>query len=310
MVRRVGNAVKSVNNSHNKSLRFGISPSGIWKNSTSDRTGSATSGSEAYYKVYADARTWIQNEWIDYITPQIYWETGHAQADYETLVAWWSNEVQGTKVDLYIGQGVYKDAVATEITKQLQINAKYAAVKGSIYFSLRDLLNNRMQAQTQLTSYYGQVAGGSTSSGGSNVTTTVVDKSAVGKSGTVNVALLNVRAGARVDRDMGTQIASGTTVEIRDVLNEWYKIKLSNGTVGWVPAEFIKVGETVINTFPRTGTVTATTLNIRAGARVDRDLVAKVSYGTQVTLLSELGDWYKVRLANNLVGWCVKTYIK
>lgn len=37
------------------SVEFGISPMGIWKNSTSDEAGSATRGSEGYYTVYGDA---------------------------------------------------------------------------------------------------------------------------------------------------------------------------------------------------------------------------------------------------------------
>lgn len=54
--------------------------------------------------------------------PQIYWETGNSAADYETLVKWWNDLVEGTDVDLYIGQGIYKDSVASEIVKEMQIN--------------------------------------------------------------------------------------------------------------------------------------------------------------------------------------------
>ena len=71
MISKVGAAIKKTN----PKVVFGVSPSGIWKNDLSDITGSNTSGSESYYSVYADTRTWIQNEWIDYVVPQIYWET-------------------------------------------------------------------------------------------------------------------------------------------------------------------------------------------------------------------------------------------
>ncbi|MEG0708162.1 MAG: family 10 glycosylhydrolase, partial [Cellulosilyticaceae bacterium] len=102
MIRQVSEVIKKVD----QTVMFGISPMGIWKNDLSDITGSSTGGSESYYTVAADTRTWIQNEWIDYVVPQIYWETGHKLADYETLVSWWSSEVEGTKVKLYIGQGI------------------------------------------------------------------------------------------------------------------------------------------------------------------------------------------------------------
>lgn len=134
-------------------VEFGVSPVGIWKNNDSDPSGSATKGYEGYFSVYGDSRTWIQKGWVDYIVPQIYWETGNKAADYETLVKWWKKEVQGTNVKLYIGQGIYKDVVAGEITKQLMINEENQA-DGSIFFSLRDLLSNRAGCATAVQSYY------------------------------------------------------------------------------------------------------------------------------------------------------------
>jgi uncharacterized lipoprotein YddW (UPF0748 family) len=138
MVAAVHNAIKEINSD----VKFGISPSGIWKNSSSDSTGSNTNGYEAFYSVAADSRAWIKNGWIDYIVPQIYWETGNRAADYETLVNWWSNEVKGTNVKLYVGHGVYKDVVANEIDTQMQINTKYPEVSGSFYYGVQNILDN------------------------------------------------------------------------------------------------------------------------------------------------------------------------
>ena len=149
LVKRVYKTIKNIN----ASVEFGISPMGIWKNDTSDPEGSATNGSEGYYTVYGDAKTWIEKGWVDYIVPQIYWERGNAYADYETLVKWWSDVVQGTNVKLYIGQGIYKDSVAKEIVEELEVNEKYH-VDGSFFFSLRDLLNNREGCYDALQEYY------------------------------------------------------------------------------------------------------------------------------------------------------------
>lgn len=136
-------------------VEFGISPMGIWKNSTSDPEGSATRGTEGYYSVFGDAKTWVEKGWVDYIVPQIYWEQGNAYADYETLVEWWSDVVKGTGVDLYIGHGIYKDVVASEIVEQLEVNEKYN-VSGSFFFSLRDLLNNRQGCADAVKAYYAE----------------------------------------------------------------------------------------------------------------------------------------------------------
>ena len=150
LIQRVDQTIHSID----ASVAFGISPMGVWKNSSSDPEGSATKGSEGYYTVYGDAKKWVEEGWVDYIVPQIYWETGNSSADYETLVKWWNDVVEGTDVALYIGQGVYKDLVASEITKQLEINQKYDNVSGSFYFSLRDLLNDRQGAGTAIQAYY------------------------------------------------------------------------------------------------------------------------------------------------------------
>lgn len=126
---------------------------GIWKNSTSDPAGSNTRGSEGYYTVSGDAKVWIEKGWVDYVAPQIYWEKGNAYADYETLVKWWSDLVKNTNVKLYIGQGIYKDVVASEIIDQMKINEKYD-VRGSIFFSAKDIFDNRQGAATALKAYY------------------------------------------------------------------------------------------------------------------------------------------------------------
>lgn len=149
LVKQVYRTIKDID----ASVAFGISPMGIWKNSTSDSAGSATKGSEGYYTVYGDAKKWVEKGWVDYIVPQIYWEQGNAYADYETLVKWWSDVVEGTGVKLYIGQGVYKDSVAKEITEELRVNENYH-VDGSFFFSLRDLLNNRQGCCDALKEYY------------------------------------------------------------------------------------------------------------------------------------------------------------
>ncbi len=87
---------------------FGVSPSGIWKNGSGDEDGSDTRGFEHYSQSYADSITWIQNGWIDYLCPQIYWEIGNDAADFETLVHWWSDRIRGTDVSLVIGLAAYK----------------------------------------------------------------------------------------------------------------------------------------------------------------------------------------------------------
>ncbi|GAA4154733.1 glycoside hydrolase family 10 protein [Actinomadura keratinilytica] len=130
-------------------VRFGISPFGVWRNDTSDPAGSPTRALQSYDDIHADTRKWIREGWIDYVTPQLYWTIGDPRADYAKLVEWWARQVQGTKVQLTIGQAAYrvgKDAAwrkPDELSRHLKLNARYPQVRGDVYFSASDLVENR-----------------------------------------------------------------------------------------------------------------------------------------------------------------------
>ena len=76
-------------------VKFGISPFGVWRNIATDPEGSdTTAGAQTYDDLYADTRSWVREDWIDYIAPQVYWHIGFAPADYAELVPWWADQVQ------------------------------------------------------------------------------------------------------------------------------------------------------------------------------------------------------------------------
>ena len=143
-------------------VEFGISPFGVWRNRSVDPTGSDTKASvTAYDNMYADVRTWIRNEWIDYVAPQIYWSLSFANARYDKLVDWWAQEVRGTDVKLYIGHSPYKLGTneagwqsAQEIVRQLEYNKRYSEVKGDLFFSAKDLRSNPLGVADALREYY------------------------------------------------------------------------------------------------------------------------------------------------------------
>ena len=85
-------------------VKFGVSPFGIYRNARSSSIGSNTRGLQNYDDLYADVLKWVNNGWIDYCVPQLYWQIGHKTADYETLIKWW-NEHAGNR-PLYIGEDV------------------------------------------------------------------------------------------------------------------------------------------------------------------------------------------------------------
>jgi uncharacterized lipoprotein YddW (UPF0748 family) len=140
-------------------VEFGISPFGIWRNSATDKAGSDTNGLQSYDAIYADTRKWVQQQWVDYIVPQLYWAIGFAKADYTKVLPWWSNLVKGTRVRLYIGQADYRVGEPgpwsdpAQLDKQLTLNDKYA-VSGSVHFSARQVRADRLGAVTRYRDHH------------------------------------------------------------------------------------------------------------------------------------------------------------
>lgn len=139
-------------------VQFGISPFGVWRNQSLDPTGSATTaGVNNYDDLYADTRTWIKNGTIDYITPQVYWSKNMAAARYNTLLNWWSKEVNTYAnthpVNLYLGVADYKVATDTvdktwndkmELPNQISSNRANGTADGQMHFSTRSIQANKL----------------------------------------------------------------------------------------------------------------------------------------------------------------------
>lgn len=138
-------------------VQFGISPFGIWKNQSSDPAGSDTRGTESYSAIYADTRKWVQEEWIDYIAPQIYWYFNYGPAAYENLIDWWAKQVEGKNVHLYIGHGAYRIGAddpnwldPDQMPNQIIFNRNFENVKGSIFFSTQSVRDNPLGFKDKL----------------------------------------------------------------------------------------------------------------------------------------------------------------
>lgn len=152
-------------------VKFGISPFGIWRNKGSDPTGSDTNGLQNYDDLYADARTWMKNGWVDYLAPQIYWHFGNPAAAYEKLIDWWTKEINGEhdhsgkhNIQLYIGQAAYRVGESNwtnpdQLPAQLRYNNDQGNnIAGNIMFSTSDLLRNPLGVRDAVASMYSRPA--------------------------------------------------------------------------------------------------------------------------------------------------------
>ncbi len=128
-------------------VRFGISPFGVWRNQSQDSRGSATqAGVTNYDDLYADILLWLENGWIDYVTPQIYWEFEHKAAPFEVLVDWWSRNTYGRHC--YIGLAPYRansNAAwrdKSQLPDQIALLREYPELQGAIFYSSKSFYGN------------------------------------------------------------------------------------------------------------------------------------------------------------------------
>jgi uncharacterized lipoprotein YddW (UPF0748 family) len=127
-------------------VKFGISPFGIWQNKTSSSLGSDTKGLESYSEIYCNTRKWLENRWVDYIMPQLYWNIGNIPADFSILVPWWANNSFDSH--LYIGHGAYRinESAAwqnpSEMPRQVRLVRNTANTQGSCFYNTNTLNKN------------------------------------------------------------------------------------------------------------------------------------------------------------------------
>ena len=66
-------------------IKVGISPFGIWRPNNPP----GVQGLDAYASIYADSRKWLQQGWVDYLAPQLYWAIAAPQQSFPALLDWW-----------------------------------------------------------------------------------------------------------------------------------------------------------------------------------------------------------------------------
>ena len=141
-------------------VKFGVSPFGIYRNKKSDPNGSETNGLQNYDDLYADVLKWVNNGWVDYNIPQVYWEIGHKAADYDTLVRWWAQHSSARP--LFIGQDVMRTVKAADLKnpKVHQMSAKMKlqralpGIQGSCQWYASAVVDNPGNYRTLLEKNY------------------------------------------------------------------------------------------------------------------------------------------------------------
>ncbi|MDR0766620.1 MAG: family 10 glycosylhydrolase [Odoribacteraceae bacterium] len=135
-------------------VRLGVSPFGIYRNKrdTPDGSGSDTRGTQAYADLHADVLLWERNGWIDYVIPQIYWETGHEIAGHVTLARWWNENTR--RAHLYTGQDVARTMNAGELARKINLSRALHRVKGNCFWPANEILRDNGGVADSLAARY------------------------------------------------------------------------------------------------------------------------------------------------------------
>ncbi|QBO59169.1 glycoside hydrolase family 10 protein [Chryseobacterium salivictor] len=122
-------------------VQFGISPFGIWKPGFPE----GIKGSSQYDELYADAKLWLNQGWLDYFSPQLYWKNDGPQS-FPALLKWWESE-NTQKRHLYpglntIGLNGVSDRPA-EIVSQINLTRQILKnSSGTVHYSVDGLSKN------------------------------------------------------------------------------------------------------------------------------------------------------------------------
>ena len=141
-------------------VKVGISPFGIYRNKRSSDIGSETNGTQNYDDLYADVLMWVNNGWLDYCVPQIYWEIGNRAADYATLIRWWDRYCSARP--LYIGEDIERtvknsdpqDPSRNQQEAKHRLHQQAKNVKGTVLWYAKAAVDNTGNYATALRENY------------------------------------------------------------------------------------------------------------------------------------------------------------
>lgn len=130
-------------------VKFGISPFGLGR---PDRRPTGITGFSQYDKLYADAELWLQQGWLDYFAPQLYWSLTQSGQAYGDLLNYWAAQNTAAR---HVWPGIYTSRVddtpkswqPEEILNQIELTRQRAGadphLNGHLHFSMVALAQNR-----------------------------------------------------------------------------------------------------------------------------------------------------------------------
>jgi len=156
MVRSVHEVVEELR----PDVRFGISPFGIYRPGMPP----GITGLDQYASLYADPLVWMEEGWLDYIAPQLYWPTTQTAQAYDRLLDWWADHAASTGRTLLAGNYLAQLGSSSawnvgEIRQQVQLvrDARDRRAYGNILYHVEPLVEDRAGVATMLAEDFYEV---------------------------------------------------------------------------------------------------------------------------------------------------------
>lgn len=138
-------------------VKVGISPFGIWRPGNPEMI----LGFDQYEKLYADARLWLNEGWLDYFTPQLYWNVSKIPQSYPLLLSWWNKENHAGR-HLWPGMSSNKASELpgqTEVINQIMITrAILDSQTGHVFWNIKTIADNPEFSQVLVRHVYNNQA--------------------------------------------------------------------------------------------------------------------------------------------------------
>ncbi|WP_337617081.1 SH3 domain-containing protein [Acidaminococcus timonensis] len=130
-------------------------------------------------------------------------------------------------------------------------------------------------------------------------------------SGVITGTEVRMRSGAGTDYNVIGAFDNGENVQVLGSAQAdgatWYKVQRSDGSTGWVSADYCSLGSS------STGTISGTDVRMRASYSTDSDVLGYFDNGESVTILDDVTSngqrWLKVQRSDGSVGWVAADFV-
>lgn len=155
MIRDCYNAVHGADTD----CQFGVSPFGVWQNNNGKNGGSDTRNLEGYNDLYCDALAWAEGGYVDYLSPQIYWDFSSPTSPFDVVVRWWNSRLDGTGVKLIVSHALYQYGEAWSeprgiMAEQITYARAEKTYYGSVCYGYAKLKENHSGVREELAAVY------------------------------------------------------------------------------------------------------------------------------------------------------------